>query len=237
MKATSVLAQTILLGALLTACGGTTPAPDAAVTTESTPTATNSADAPTPVESPSPTARATRSATPLDLTVGWPAVGSRTGARTTRPRLADRELIATGCDRQALRASEPFAGQALAFLGHEDSRRRQVARFRSRAGAKAAIAGIVAEVRSCPSRDQDGATAITDVEQHRDRALISTHYTYAGEPVVGAAALVAVRDGRVVVLSSVANQASGADGARLLADLDLPHARAILSRACAANRC
>lgn len=239
MKATSILVPVALLGALLSACGGTDASPDA----DSTPSPTRSSTASpsgtvrTPGSSPSASVTASRSASAPDLKVGWPPVGARTGAEITQPELGARELIATGCELQSLQATAPFTGQALEFLGPEDSRKRQVARFADRTTAQGAVAAIVTEARSCPTRDQDGATAITEVDQRPDHVSITTHYTYEDELVVGAASLVAVQRGRTVVLSSMANEASGADGARMLAEIDLPHARAILSQVCAARRC
>ena len=239
MKATPILASTALIGVLLGACGGTAdrpaPGPDAEGTSPATPSATASPSAEAPGSSPSSSPRASVKA--VDLKGGWPAVGAQSGAEITRPKLAAGELIATGCKLQALRAAGPFTGRALEFLGPEDSRKRQVARFADPATARATLAAIVAEARSCPTRDQDGATAITEVEQRPGHTSITTHYTYEGELVVGAASLVALQRGRAVLLSSMANEASGADGARTLAELDLPHARTILARVCAATTC
>ncbi len=238
MKSPSVLVSVALCGVLLSGCGATDRAP------ENHPTPTASASATTePSATATPTASTTKPslvqkpAIALNLKVGWPDADSHGGAAITRPKLPGRQLIAPGCDQQALQAASAYTGQALEFLGPEDSRKRQVARFAEPAGARATMARVASEARSCPTRDQDGAKVITKVEQRRGSIVLTTHYTYDGEPAVGAASLVVLQQGNVVVLSSMAGEASGAEGARMLADIDLPHVRAILSQACAATRC
>lgn len=228
-----LVAVIALLGAALSGCGGADPAPVESAS-------------PSVVQTPSPSPSQTPTSSPADpskvpaapdLKLGWPATGPKSGATISPGKVSGRQLIALGCRLQTLSAPASFTGEALEYLGPEDLRKRQLARFSSPADAQAAVAVVADEARSCLTRDQDGAKAISDIRPRADGIQITTYYTYEGEVAAGASSLVAVRKDSVVVLSSMATEAAGAEGARTLAEIDLPHARTILAQACAAKAC